>query len=77
MNNIKIEKDVPMPKKTRGRDAKYDFDSMEVGDSFFVEGDSKIQISVLTCARRKKPKKFITKKEVCKGKSGYRCWREI
>jgi hypothetical protein len=75
MNNIKIVKNIPIPTKTRGRDAIYDFDIMDVGDSFFVEGDSKIQISVLTCARRKKPKQFVTKKEVCGSKNGYRCWR--
>jgi hypothetical protein len=75
MKNIEIDKDIPIPAKTRGRDAIYNFDDMDIGDSFFVEGDSKIQISVLTCARRKKPKKFVTKKEICEERIGYRCWR--
>jgi hypothetical protein len=75
MKKIEIETDVPVPRKTRGREAIYQFDDMNVGDSFFVEGDSKIQVSVLTCARRKLPKKFVTQREIKDGVSGYRCWR--
>jgi hypothetical protein len=75
MKKIEIEKDIPRPRKTRGRDAIYRFDDMAIGDSFFVEGDSKIQVSVLTCARRKLPKKFVTQRETKDGKKGYRCWR--
>ncbi len=72
---IEIEKDVPIPEKRRGREMKYDFAAMEVGHSFFAVGDSKTQVSILTCARRHRPKKFITKREEVDGEQGYRCWR--
>lgn len=70
---VDIETGIPVP--NRGRKPKYDFKGMEVGDSFFVEGDSKAQISILTCARRKHPQKFITRKATEGEKKGYRCWR--
>ncbi len=72
---MKIEKNVPIPKRIRGRNPKYDFQAMDVGDSFFVIGGSSKQVSVLTCAKRHKPKRFITKKVTEKSKKGYRCWR--
>ncbi len=81
---MKIEKDIPIPKKVRGRSLKYDFDAMEVGNSFFTAGDSRVQVSILTCAKRYIPKRFITqmaKQTTNKGRpsektvKGYRCWR--
>ncbi len=72
---FEIENNIPIPKKTRGSNAKYKFVDMEIGDSFFVEGTVKVQISILTCARRHLPKKFVTKSVVLKGKKGFRCWR--
>lgn len=76
---MNIEKDIPIPVKVRGRKPKYDFAAMEIGDSFFVVGNSSIQVSILTCAKRLHPKKFITQKatqgEGQRIVKGYRCWR--
>lgn len=71
---IKIQKNIPLPKEGRGRKTLYDFDSMNVGDSFFAEDLSK-QTSILTCALKFKPKKFITQTVTEKEKKGIRCWR--
>lgn len=81
--NMKIDKDIPIPDKVRGRKPKYKFAEMEVGDSFFAEGDGSTQVSILTCARRHKPKTFITQKATMKAVEGglhtvlkgFRCWR--
>jgi hypothetical protein len=77
-----IEKNIPIPKKVRGRKAKYDFAAMDIGDSFFAEGEASIQVSILTCAKRHLPKRFITQKATQAGsenvlaiKHGFRCWR--
>lgn len=72
---MKIEKDIPIPKNVRGRKIKYKFHVMKTGDSFFTAGDSRVQISILTCAKRHRPKRFITQMAVVKGRKGYRCWR--
>lgn len=72
---MNIEKDIPIPKRIRGRNPKYDFQAMNIGDSFFTEGDSSAQVSVLTCAKRHMPLRFVTKKVTEKKKKGYRCWR--
>ena len=75
-----IDKDIPVPDKVRGRKAKYDFAAMEIGDSFFAVGNSSTQVSILTCAKRHFPKKFVTQKATQKSegedvKNGFRCWR--
>lgn len=77
---MKIENDVPVPENVRGRKPKYDFKSMKIGDSFFAEGDGSTQVSILTCAKRHSPKRFITQKatqaqERGKAVKGFRCWR--
>lgn len=78
---MEINKDIPIPDKVRGRKAKYDFKAMEVGDSFFAVGDSSVQVSILTCAKRHLPKKFITQKGTQESsveglfEKGFRCWR--
>jgi hypothetical protein len=74
---MKIEKDIPIPKNVRGRKTKYMFQDMEIGDSFFTTGGSSKQVSILTCAKKHLPKKFITEMTTVKGKKGYRCWRTI
>ncbi len=72
---MNIEKNIPIPERVRGRNPKYDFRAMDVGDSFFTAGDSRVQISILTCAKRHAPMRFVTKKVTEKNKKGYRCWR--
>jgi hypothetical protein len=74
---IKIDKNVPIPKSSKGRKPIYDFASMKVGDSFWVEGGHKKQVSILNAAKRHSPKKFKTQTvlEICKKARGIRCWR--
>ena len=72
---MKIENNVPVPENVRGRKPKYDFKSMNIGDSFFAKGDGSIQVSILTCAKRHHPKRFITQKAVVEKEKGFRCWR--
>jgi hypothetical protein len=72
---MKIEKDIPIPKNVRGRKIKYRFAEMKVGDSFFTAGDSRVQVSILTCAKRHLPLKFITQMAEVNKRKGYRCWR--
>ena len=49
MNEIKIEKDVELPKSERGADSIYPFEDMKIGDSFFVKGDKKKAGNVRGC----------------------------
>lgn len=80
---MNIDKDIPIPEKVRGRKAKYKFADMEKGDSFFAEGDSSVQVSILTCAKRHLPKRFVTQKATKSETQygieviipGFRCWR--
>jgi hypothetical protein len=72
---MKIETDIPIPENIRGRKTKYRFQDMEIGNSFFMPGGSSMQVSILTCAKRHLPKKFITAKTTVGARKGYRCWR--
>lgn len=80
---MNIDKDIPVPDKVRGRKAKYKFADMEIGDSFFAKGEASVQVSILTCAKRHLPKRFVTQKATkteVEGrlnvvKQGFRCWR--
>lgn len=82
-SSMDIEKNIPIPEKVRGRKPKYEFAKMDIGDSFFAAGDSSVQVSILTCARRYRPKKFVTQKTTTEvvGEGtpqtvpGFRCWR--
>jgi hypothetical protein len=76
---FKIESNVPVPvikkgrrKKTLpGRDAKYPFREMDVGQSFFVPGDpEQLGKAVLGCARRVEGAKF--RMQIV---TGIRIWR--
>ena len=64
---IEIEKGIPMPDKVRTRNGKYPWDSMEVGDSFKLDGRTK---KVIIPARLK-PKIF--RQSAVEG--GWRVWR--
>lgn len=79
VEKIKIEKDIPIPKYTRGPIAKYPFSKMEIGDSFFIHSQKQSR-AVSSCSimwarhfnkKNKEERKFSTRKQ---GK-GYRCWR--
>lgn len=64
---IEIEKGIPVPEKVRTRSGKYPWDSMEVGDSFKLDGRTK---KVIVPARLK-PKIF--RQAAVEG--GWRVWR--
>lgn len=61
-------------KKVGGRPPKYPWRTMEVGESFLVHG--RTLHSLLNDARRYyRPRRFRTKKVMCKGVVGVRVWR--
>lgn len=70
---LKIERDIPVP-ETRGRHAKYPFNEMEIGDSFFVPADDRpipiLQRSIIASAH-KLESKFVTRAV----DGGVRVWR--
>lgn len=71
---IKIEKNVPIPKPNgSGRPAKYPWKSMEVGDSFFVNGGTKTTTLSNSAAyqRALTGRKFAVRTEG----EGVRVWR--
>ena len=75
--NIKIEKDIPIPETAKSRNAglwRYLAEKMEVGDSVFLENpprNSKGKLAVLSRLYSYKPKKFACQLE----KDGARLWR--
>lgn len=73
---VKIEKGIPIP-KTRGRKNEYPFNEMEVGDSFFIDGDDKeaSRVRVSFCQMKRRNKNFKKKFTVRKVEGGFRCWR--
>lgn len=68
MDEIKIEKDIPVP-MIWGR--KYPFNQMEIGDSFFIEIKTPHSFSQSTKPLRDKGWGFTTRKE----NGGVRIWR--
>lgn len=69
----KIEKNIPIPKKSN-RPRKYNFQNMEVGDSFFVRnGKQKVVASSAAYYSflYDKEKKFTVRNV----EGGIRCWR--
>lgn len=72
MSAYEIDNDVPVP-TTR---SKYPFDEMEVGDSFFVSGGSKLTLRKMRSASNWATKKFPdTKYSVRAVENGVRIWR--
>lgn len=71
-----IETDVPAPPLSHGN-AKYPWEKMEVGNSFFVPGGSvdTIQKAGRAWADRNHGGKFICRKAVEDGLAGVRAWR--
>lgn len=71
-----LDTNVPMPKlgKPRRANVKWPFDTMEVGDSFFVKSDFFGNTTAKVAANRKNKeggKRFTTRKV----EGGWRCWR--
>ena len=69
--SIVIQKDVPVPVKSKGK--KYPYDTMDVGDSFFVDSANlQVMCNLNYRAGKKHERKFIARKE----NDGIRVWRE-
>lgn len=73
---ITIDTNVPMPDDFR---RKYPFSSMEVGDSFFIEGDAKalrnVRSAMFHYARPFAALMFKARQVEEEGVVGVRCWR--
>ncbi len=66
---IKIDKGIPIPNRTGGRNRKYPVGEMGIGDSFLCE--SKTRINVAGWHKSMAPKRFVTRKT----EEGWRIWR--
>lgn len=71
MDEIKLDKGIPLP--SRARLTKYPWAIMEVGDSFAVPGTTSARAGQLAAhaSKRQKPKKFVHGKHA----GEYRVWR--
>ena len=79
MKDIKIEKNVPIPRNKRGGSVSpWPLKNMQPGDSFFFEGDKytvlKLRSHILYF-RHKGTGSQTMKFSVLKVEGGYRCWR--
>ena len=71
MNQIKIDKGVPVPEESRGANGKYPFGDLEIGDSFFVGVKQQLLCAAVSGYGRRHNKKFTTRSE----NGGTRVWR--
>lgn len=71
MNQIKIDKDIPVPPLRRGNESKYPLGSLEVGESFFVNASQGKLASASVQHGKRHNKKFTTRSE----NGGTRVWR--
>lgn len=68
---INIDKNVPIPEKV-GRECKYPWRQMEIGDSFFIEGKrTNNMCSLIAAAGKRIGRKFISRTIG----NGVRIWR--
>ena len=77
---IEIEKNIPAPTRWEGfRSRQYPFASMQIGDSFFVEGtERKIKTHMLVNASRWAKREGLDRKfSIKKEETGYRLWRIV
>ena len=70
---IKIESNIPIPRNKSGREMKYPFKLMEVGDSFLVPPGSDNKVRICAHASRKQTGYNYTVRKMEDGT--YRCWR--
>jgi hypothetical protein len=69
---LTIDKNIPMPEWLMGRNAKYPFAHMEVGDSFFIPGKTAYAIGGAVHNASKRTKyKFVSRTM----DGGARVWR--
>lgn len=79
MTKFEIEKGIPMPekqKKKTGAAAKYPWEQMEVGDSFFIpnpptQANGRFTSMYAVASKRYAPKRFEQRQE----NGGLRIWR--
>jgi hypothetical protein len=76
-NKIKIDKGIPIPISTRER--RYQFEKMEIGDSFFVNKES--SASIISSFKQQKQRssklknlKIVTRTLIESGQKGIRVW---
>ncbi len=72
-DEFEIESDIPLPPTLAGRPAKYPWDKMKLGDSFFSPNRN-----VSTCVshtNKKSGMKFTVRKSTKGGVEGWRVWR--
>jgi hypothetical protein len=70
---MKIDKNIPVNQDGRGRKQIYPFDTLDVGDSFFVKNKTSRDISgSINQARKKHPKKKFKSLTL---QDGVRVWR--
>lgn len=72
MDEVKVEKGIPLPPIERGRPVKWPFATMEIGESFFMKGCTKSSVAT---ACNQKGRKFGRKFAMRAGDGGYRVWR--
>lgn len=73
----KIEKNLPVPEVKTGRPPKYPFNTMQAGDSVFIEGattKSKEYVAAMAYNRRS-DKQFCARTVEENGVKGLRIWR--
>lgn len=75
-SDYKIEKGIPVTEKKAGRQAKWPFRSMKVGDSFYVKHYTRDSMRAVSNAGRNYFRKMNPKLNVCARKegTGFRIW---
>lgn len=71
MNQIKIDKGIPVPTSRWGRARKYPFGDLEIGDSFFTDTKQETVGSSVAIYAKFNKKKLTTRSE----NGGTRVWR--
>lgn len=76
MSKIKIDKGVPIPKAELGRNRKYPWDELQVGDSFFVPGKTRATFNGFASRFKKTHGIHFTLRTVTENDiKGVRIWR--
>lgn len=70
---ISIDSNIPMPKKRSGREMKYPFKLMKVGDSFLVPPGDEDKVRICAHSSKKKTGYNYTVRKMEDGT--HRCWR--
>lgn len=74
---ITIEKNIPLPKESRGRKIKYPFADLEIGDSFYVgfggRKEKTLRNTLTQCSKRCTGRKFTVRRDG--DRLGLRVWR--